>query len=220
VCGCVGCSLQAARVGCGARPVSSASVFGNSVGFLFPGHPSRLTVRSSRPRIVASAVCFALRLHTSAAPPRGGLTQALGAEETFCRCVVRASVLSGSFAALFGIFLGAFGLRSLCSARSGVVNLFFMASVGRHSCCCVGASGCFVRQCGCQCAGRARFSRLRSFGNGTWASLFSGSHAPNNSFKPTPYLGFVETSRLASNTGPSLPRSARLNSGVRRQKSV
>ena len=37
-----------------------------------------LTIRSSRPRVVASAVCFTLRLHTSAAPPQGGLTQALG----------------------------------------------------------------------------------------------------------------------------------------------
>jgi hypothetical protein len=36
-----------------------------------------LTIRSSRPRIVASAMCFTLRLHMSAAPPRGGLTQAL-----------------------------------------------------------------------------------------------------------------------------------------------
>jgi hypothetical protein len=31
---------------------------------------------------VASAVCFTLRLHTSAAPPRGGLTQALAAINT------------------------------------------------------------------------------------------------------------------------------------------
>jgi hypothetical protein len=38
----------------------------------------RITIRPSRPRVVASAVCFTLRLHTSAAPPRGGLTQALG----------------------------------------------------------------------------------------------------------------------------------------------
>jgi hypothetical protein len=47
--------------------------------------------------------------------------------------------------------------------------------------------------------------------------LFSGSLAPNNSFKPTPCLGFVETCRGASNTGSSPPRSARLNSGVRPQ---
>ncbi len=37
-----------------------------------------LTIRSSRPHVVASATCYALRLHASAAPPRVGLTQALG----------------------------------------------------------------------------------------------------------------------------------------------
>ena len=31
--------------------------------------------------VVASAMCFALRLHTSAAPPRGGLTPALALKE-------------------------------------------------------------------------------------------------------------------------------------------
>jgi hypothetical protein len=41
--------------------------------------PSRLTSRSSRPRVVASAMCFTLRSHMSAAPPQGGLTPALGA---------------------------------------------------------------------------------------------------------------------------------------------
>ena len=38
----------------------------------------RITIRPSRPRVVASAACYALRLHASAAPPRVGLTQALG----------------------------------------------------------------------------------------------------------------------------------------------
>ena len=44
-------------------------------------HPARLTSRSSRPRVVASATCYALRLHASAAPPQGGLTQALGGKK-------------------------------------------------------------------------------------------------------------------------------------------
>jgi hypothetical protein len=51
----------------------------SSLAFQSRRHPSRLTSRSSRPRVVASAVCFTLRLHTSAAPPQGGLTPALGA---------------------------------------------------------------------------------------------------------------------------------------------
>ena len=65
---------------------------------------------------------------------------------------------------------------------------------------------------------RARFPRLRCFGSSVAALFFSGSHAPNNSFKPTPYRGFVDTCDRERNTGPPLPRSARLNSGVRRLK--
>jgi hypothetical protein len=42
-----------------------------------------LTIRSSRPHVVAPAACFALRLHASAAPPRVGLTQALGAKDNW-----------------------------------------------------------------------------------------------------------------------------------------
>ncbi len=59
-------------------------------------HPARLTSRSSRPRVVASAMCYALRLHMSAAPPQGGLTQALGLSR---RCCVarRKNPLGGSF---------------------------------------------------------------------------------------------------------------------------
>ena len=37
-----------------------------------------LTIRSSRPRIVASTACYTLRLHAVAAPLWVGLTQALG----------------------------------------------------------------------------------------------------------------------------------------------
>ena len=46
-------------------------------GPIYIGIHRHLTIRSSRPRVVASAACFALRLHASAAPPRVGLTQAL-----------------------------------------------------------------------------------------------------------------------------------------------
>ena len=62
-----------------ARSSLPASSFGKCVKVSFPiGIHRHLTIRSSRPRVVASAVCFTLRLHTSAAPPRVGLTQALG----------------------------------------------------------------------------------------------------------------------------------------------
>jgi hypothetical protein len=55
-------------------------------GLRFHRHPTRLTIRSSRPHVVASATCFALRLHVSAAPPRVGLTQALGASIEISGC--------------------------------------------------------------------------------------------------------------------------------------
>jgi hypothetical protein len=51
--------------------------------------PSRLTSRSSRPHVVASAMCFTLRLHMSAASPQGGLTPALGGRKAFCSCAFR-----------------------------------------------------------------------------------------------------------------------------------
>ena len=55
-----------------------------------------LTIRSSRPRVVASTACYALRLHAVAAPPQGGLTQALGGRKASCSCVVRSCDLSAS----------------------------------------------------------------------------------------------------------------------------
>ena len=62
----------------GARPGLPASAFGKCARVRFaPASTCHLTIRSSRPRVVASAMCFALRLHMSAAPPQGGLTQAL-----------------------------------------------------------------------------------------------------------------------------------------------
>ena len=61
------------------RPGSPASFFRQMrQDPTFIGIHRHLTIRSSRPHVVASAACFTLRLHASAAPPRGGLTQALG----------------------------------------------------------------------------------------------------------------------------------------------
>jgi hypothetical protein len=60
---------------------------------------------------VASAVCFTLRLHTSAAPPQGGLTQALGGRKAF-----------GCFAFQHGDFAG-FGQH--CSSEALLLRLFF-----------------------------------------------------------------------------------------------
>jgi hypothetical protein len=66
----------------GARSSIPASVLRQGrQGSICIGVHRRLTIRSSRPHVVASAVCFTLRLHTSAAPPRVGLTQALGGKK-------------------------------------------------------------------------------------------------------------------------------------------
>jgi hypothetical protein len=77
-------------------------------------HPTRLTIRSSRPHVVASAACFTLRLHASAAPPRVGLTQALGGRKAF-----------GGFAFQHGEFTG-FDWR--CSSV-GFMRRFFFGQV-------------------------------------------------------------------------------------------
>ena len=61
------------------------------------GIPRHLTIRSSRPHVVASAACFTLRLHASAAPPRVGLTQALGGSNPYAVHSDRFSRCSGHF---------------------------------------------------------------------------------------------------------------------------
>ena len=66
---------------CGTRSIIRSSVSVNSSVVQRRRHPARLTSRSSRPRVVASAMCITLRLHISAAPPRVGLTQALGGKK-------------------------------------------------------------------------------------------------------------------------------------------
>ena len=77
-----------------------------------------LTIRSSRPHVVASAMCFTLRLHTSAAPPRVGLTQALGGRKAF-DCFVFQCLLSRlQLTLLFGQVVGTLLLRLLRQARS------------------------------------------------------------------------------------------------------
>jgi hypothetical protein len=77
--------------------------------------PSRLTSRSSRPRVVAAAMCFALRLHMSAAPPQGGLTQALGGRKAFAGFASQCSFSHLRSALLFVLFPAALLLRSSLS---------------------------------------------------------------------------------------------------------
>ena len=126
--------------------------------------PSRLTIRSSRRRFLASlklAVRRAILAHNRRG--RRGLTQALGAEK---------------HSAVLLRLLQFYRLRLQCSLV------------------------CFPARCSSVavlCAlGVCRFG----FRQRRRVLLFLGSHAPNDSFKPTPCLGFVETFRRARNTGP------------------
>ena len=66
--------------------------------------PSRLTSRSSRPRIVASTACYTLRLHAVAAPLWVGLTPALGPAMKF-----------------FAIFLAALFLAGCATSKNSVI---------------------------------------------------------------------------------------------------
>ena len=79
----------------GARPGFPTSISVTLPRFHSPRLPSRLTSRSSRPRIVASTACYTLRLHAVAAPLWVGLTPALGGRKTF-----------GGFAFQHGDFTG------------------------------------------------------------------------------------------------------------------
>ena len=80
----------------------------------------RITVRPSRPRVVASAACFALRLHASAAPPRVGLTQALGGRKALCCFIFQCSLSRLRLALLFGQVVSTLLLRS---SSSGALTL-------------------------------------------------------------------------------------------------
>jgi hypothetical protein len=83
----------------------------NSPGLYPRWLPSRLTSRSSRPHVVASAMCFTLRSHMSAAPPQGGLTPALGGEKRSVVVLSATGLHRLRLAVLFGETTGALPLR-------------------------------------------------------------------------------------------------------------
>jgi hypothetical protein len=135
-------------------------------------------------------MCFALRLHTSAAPPRVGLTQALGGKKH-------------SAVALSALQLVGFGQH--CSSVGSWARCFFgQVCCARSHVACVALLGFGSRDRHLRVLPRLR----RCFGHGrlivrgtrsiVWASVFGqripisasrGSFAPNKSFKPTPHRG-------------------------------
>ena len=104
-----------------------ASVFGNCArGPICIGIPRHLTIRSSRPHVMASAMCFTLRLHMSATPPRVGLTQALGGSNPYAVHRDRLARCSGHFHAVAVFNCCACSVQQSCNASdssSGALTL-------------------------------------------------------------------------------------------------
>ena len=116
-----------------ARSSIPASVFRQGRrGSICIGVPRRLTIRSSRPHVVASAMCFTLRLHTSAAPPRGGLTQALGGSNPYAVHRDRLARCPGHFrpAAAFNRYARWHQCLCIASASSQCALMYLM----RYAC--------------------------------------------------------------------------------------
>ena len=159
---------------------------------------------------------FALRLHASAAPPRGGLTQALGGRTAFDCFAFQCSLPRLRLAWLFGLFPAALLLRS---SLSGALT-HLMLCVGRlRKRCLVSVSVPLLMLS--FLTGPAESSRVRVRASPLRYSASAqglGSHRhpppPNNSFKPTPRrgVGHVLCATLAR---VRRPVAGRLNSGVR-----
>ena len=175
-----------------------------------------LTIRSSRPHVVASATCYALRLHASAAPPQGGLTQALGGRKKLCNCVARKLDFLASVVLLFGQVVGRLLLRP---SSSGALTLR-VRCVGRlRKRCLVSVSVpllilSFLTDPAESYRVRARASPLRFSASASGAYSRRHPPPPNNSFKPTPCrgIGHVLCATLARVRRPA---TGRLNSSVR-----
>ena len=160
---------------------------------------------------------FALRLHASAAPPRVGLTQALGGRKAFCNCVARKPDFLASVSA---------ALRSGCRHVASPVKFTWRAHTShalRWS-----ASETVICRGQCSATGtvvsvihpaesprvRVRAFPLRFSASASGADLHRRPPPPNNSFKPTPCrgVGYVLYATLARIRRPA---TGRLNSGVR-----
>ena len=166
-------------------------------------------------------MCFALRLHMSATPSQGGLTQALGGRKAFCSFALQHGDFTG-----FGSYCSSdkFSARchfvQVCRARSNVACVAF-AGFGCNELHRLGSP----RRTRCFGIIRLKVHEARSgipasaFGKSATASPSPGSSAPNNSFKPTPCRG-VGHVLYATLAHVRRPATGRLNSGVRRQKSA
>ena len=160
---------------------------------------------------------FALRLHVSAAPPRGGLTQALGGRKAFDGFAFQCSLSRLRLALLFGRFHPALLLRS---SPSGALALRIRCVRRLRKRCLVAVSvSRLTRSLRLHSAESSRV-RVRTFPlrlSASASGLTAHRHPPppNNSFKPTPCRG-VGHVLYATLAHVRRPATGRLNSSVRR----
>ena len=168
---------------------------------------------------MASATCYALRLHVSAAPPRVGLTQALGGRKAFDCFAFQCSFSRLRLALLFGRLPAPLLLRS---SPSGALThrMRYVRRLRKH--CLVAASApllmlSFLTGPAESPRVRVRAFPLRSSASASVSDLHRRPPPPNNSFKPTPCRG-VGRVLYATLAHVRRPATGRLNSSVRRQK--
>jgi hypothetical protein len=163
-------------------------------------------------------MCFALRLHTSAAPPRVGLTQALGGRKAFGGFAFQCFLPWLRLALLFGRFHAALLLRS----RSCGALTHRMRCVGRLRKRCLVSAGAplftlsFLTGPAESLRVRVVAFPLRLSASAPGSDLYRHPPPPNNSFKPTPHRG-VNSVLCATLARCRRPAVGRLNSSVRRQ---
>jgi hypothetical protein len=160
-------------------------------------------------------MCFTLRSHTSAAPPRGGLTQALGGRKTFSNYVLSREALQAS-SLLQSDSLSArpiFGYR-MVRAQMLQASRLPASETAIVYCSFPRAGPAPSETAGGKSAGRARVFPLRL--SEASAGFICRWHPPppNNSFKPTPCRG-VGCVLYATLARIRRPATGRLNSGVR-----
>ena len=164
-------------------------------------------------------MCFTLRLHMSAAPPQGGLTQALGGRKAFDGFAFQCSFSRLRLALLFGLFIAALLLRS---SPSGALT-HRMRCVGRLRKRCLASVSAPLLTLSLL-TGQAESSRvharafpLRLSASAPGSGFNRHPPPPNNSFKPTPCRGAGRV-LYATLAHVRRPATGRLNSSVRRQE--
>ncbi len=178
-------------------------------------HPTRLTIRSSRPHVVASATCFCATLARVRRPATGRLNSGVRRQRAFGSCAVNAATCPLRSALLFGRFLGTLLLRS---SPFGALTLRIgrVARLGKRR----SSSASFPRLTRgfghhqLEVCGARSIAQASVFGQLGRSSASRGSVPPNKSFKPTPCRG-VGHVLYATLAHVRRPATGRLNSGVR-----